>query len=218
MIEQTYHKDEPGLTMKNNKGFTIVELLVAMAISLIVMGSIYSVYQSQQRSYVVQEQVAVMQQNLRAGMTMLTRDIRMAGYDPTVSYSVGITLANADELEFARVNDAWDDTDTIEYRLSDNDLFRVINDADQLVAENIDALDFVYLDANRAVIADPNSFPETISSIQVTIVAKTGKGDPEYVNNDSYYNQQDLGTPIYTAPGDNRRRQILSREVKCRNL
>ena len=63
-----------------NKGFTIVELLIAMTISLVVMGAITYTFKSQQDSYVVQTQISSMQQNLRAAMYMLTRDIQMAGY------------------------------------------------------------------------------------------------------------------------------------------
>ena len=63
-----------------NKGFTIVELLVAMTISLVVMGAITYTFKSQQDSYIVQTQISSMQQNLRAAMYMLTQDIQMAGY------------------------------------------------------------------------------------------------------------------------------------------
>jgi len=63
-----------------NKGFTIVELLIAMTISLVVMGAITYTFKSQQNSYIVQTQISSMQQNLRAAMYMLTRDIQMAGY------------------------------------------------------------------------------------------------------------------------------------------
>jgi prepilin-type N-terminal cleavage/methylation domain-containing protein len=71
--------------MRNDheKGFTLVEFLVAIGISAIVLAAIYSVYYAQQKSYVVQEQVAEMQQNLRAAMYIMAREIRMAGYDPT---------------------------------------------------------------------------------------------------------------------------------------
>jgi type IV pilus assembly protein PilW len=63
-----------------NDGFTLLELLVAMTISLIVMGSITFTFSSQQNSYIVQQQVACMQQNLRGAMYILTRDVHMAGY------------------------------------------------------------------------------------------------------------------------------------------
>jgi len=64
----------------NNKGFTLVEILVAIAITVVVMGSIFYAFKSQQDSYVVQSQVTTMQQTLRGGMYMLTRDVQMAGY------------------------------------------------------------------------------------------------------------------------------------------
>lgn len=69
----------------SSPGFTLVELLVAMVISLVVMGAIYSTYASQQRSYIVQEQVGAMQQNLRVAMYIMVKDIRMAGYDPLIA-------------------------------------------------------------------------------------------------------------------------------------
>jgi type IV pilus assembly protein PilW len=217
--------------MRNNRGFTLVELMVAMAISLIVMGSIYSVYQTQQKSYILQEQVSAMQQNLRAGMTMLTRDIRMAGYNPIplgstnplVSATTGITVPTVNDIQFTRIDNTETNQDTIIYRLFDKDgdgdmdLVRDLNGGgDQMVAENIDALDFVYLDANGAVIADPAANLPTIRSIQVTMIARTGKADIGYVNNNSYSNQQ--GTPILPAQNDNNRRRVLTREIQCRNL
>ena len=52
--------------VQDRKGFTLLELLIAMALSIIIMAAIYSTYYSQQKSYLVQEQVAAMQQNLRA--------------------------------------------------------------------------------------------------------------------------------------------------------
>ncbi len=73
-----------GTNMKkekqNSQGFTLVELLVAMAIALVVLAAIFYTFKSQQDSYVVQSQVAVAQQNVRAAMHMISRDIQMAGY------------------------------------------------------------------------------------------------------------------------------------------
>ena len=44
--------------MKREKGFTLVELLVAMVIGLVVMSAIYSTYISQQRSSETMEEVS----------------------------------------------------------------------------------------------------------------------------------------------------------------
>ena len=69
----------------NPKGFTLVEMLIAMAASLVVMAGIYSAYQSHQRSHVTQQLVVDMQQNARAAMSLMKREIRMMGYDPAAT-------------------------------------------------------------------------------------------------------------------------------------
>ena len=74
---------------KNNQGFTLLELVIAMLISGIVLGAVYRTYRFQQKSYVVQDQVSVMQQNLRAAMYHMATDLRMAGYDPHGSAGAG---------------------------------------------------------------------------------------------------------------------------------
>ncbi len=66
-------------------GFTLIELMIAMAIGIIVMAAIYQVYRSQQKSYVTQQMVIEMQQNARSAMLLMEREIRMAGYKPAAS-------------------------------------------------------------------------------------------------------------------------------------
>jgi len=61
-------------------GLSLVELLVYMAIVGIVMGAIYTVFYRQQDSYLVQERVAILQQNLRGAMAMVASDLEMAGF------------------------------------------------------------------------------------------------------------------------------------------
>ena len=214
-------KDFEGKTKfisdKKNGGFTIIELLVASALSLVLMTGIYSVYRSQQKSYVVREQITSMQQNLRAGMVMITSDIRMAGYVyPSVILTGGVTPgiieANTNDLKFRLLKDkdnppASTDPETIRYSLNDKDgdgdtdlVKEVDGGVPQLVAENIDVLSFSYLDITGTVIADPPSNLGLIKSIQVTMQAKTGKKDQGYADNGGF------------------RTRTLSREIKCRNL
>lgn len=208
---------------KSIYGFTLVELMIAMVISAIVMAAIYSVYYTQQKSYLAQQQVAAMQQNLRAGMSIMTRDIRMAGFDPNGTYNAGMVTGDSNLISFTRESDSGV-SETIQYEIYDslgdgiNDLGRRLNGNLNPIAEHIDALDFIYLDGNGGILSSPLSGGDLalVRSVQVTMVARAGKGDPGFVNNEPYRNQQ--GTTVFTAPGDNIRRKVLSRQIKCRNM
>ena len=60
-------------------GFTLVELLVAMAMALMVLSIMFTMFRTSNRSYILQDRVAEMQQNLRVAMYTISRDVRMAG-------------------------------------------------------------------------------------------------------------------------------------------
>lgn len=85
----------------SGRGFTLVELLIAMAVSGILMTGVYSAFKTQQDSYLAQEQVAEVQQNMRASMDFITRDLRMAGFDPTESGNFSITDVRSRDLDNA---------------------------------------------------------------------------------------------------------------------
>ncbi len=220
-----------------NEGFTLVELLVATAIGLIVLSAVYSTYTTQQRSYILQEQIATMQQNLRAAMYFMVREIRMAGCDPTGDALAGITGAGPTSISFTRdirsTDDLTDhtadgDTDdtgeSITYQFVDSDGDGVndrITRNNQALAENIDALDFVYLNASDTELDDDGSGNVTTSipnivSVQVTVVARTGRGDQGYTNQQTFSNRQ--GRTILAAQNDNSHRKDLTSLIRCRNL
>jgi prepilin-type N-terminal cleavage/methylation domain-containing protein len=66
--------------MKKNSGLTLIELLIALVMSAIIIAALYQTFIGQQKTYTVQEQVVDMQQNLRAGLNKMVREIRMAGF------------------------------------------------------------------------------------------------------------------------------------------
>jgi hypothetical protein len=85
------------------------------------------------------------------------------------------------------------------------------------VAENIDAIDFVYLDGNGNPL-DPATVTNLplIRSVQISLVAKTGRIDKDFPGTPAYDNQQ--GTEILVAKSDNYRRRLLTTEIQCRNM
>jgi type IV pilus assembly protein PilW len=83
-------------------GFTLIELMVVMVITGIIVAAVFSAYTTQQKTYLAQEQIAEMQQNLRAAVDILSREIRAAGLDPTGDAGATITTALAGQISFTK--------------------------------------------------------------------------------------------------------------------
>jgi prepilin-type N-terminal cleavage/methylation domain-containing protein len=63
-------------------GFTLVELMVTLALASFLMAGIYKVYQAQLKAQVTQNAVRDTQEDLRSAFFFMERTIRMAGFDP----------------------------------------------------------------------------------------------------------------------------------------
>jgi type IV pilus assembly protein PilW len=213
-------------------GFTLVELLIAVAISGIVMGGIYSVYLSQQTSYTAQAQATAMEQNVRAAVYFMQRDISMAGCDPSGTAHAGILTAESHSIRLTEDlngnGDLSDSNEDISYylyipkdgiqKLGRRSPYEKNNNpvSPQPVAEGVDVLDFVYLDGARHVLPTPVSDPSKIRSVQVTLLVRSDRPDPHYLNTIVYRNQS--GDVIFGPGNDHFRRRLLTVEVRCRNL
>lgn len=73
-------------------GFTLIEVMTAMIILAIAMTAAYATFQFQHAAFTVQNRVAEAQQNLRAVLEIMGRDIRMAGYGIPAAVPVPIGL------------------------------------------------------------------------------------------------------------------------------
>lgn len=233
--------------MLNNRGLTLVELMVALAVAAVVLTSVSTAFVSQQRTATSQDQVAEMQQNIRAGLNIMERDIRMAGYDPRHSVGAGMITANATQLRFSLVADTdLDDNDndgttdevnelaTIDYSLydafadGDLDLGRQLLPAVvQPAVENIDAVEFFYTlaDGTQTLAPTPAQLAD-IRAVQVSILARAGRPDPDFTNTATYtpasgnaawdINGATAGTG--NPANDNFRRRLLITTIQCRNM
>lgn len=68
------------VTNRAVRGFSLIELLVAMTLGLFILGGVMSVFISSKQSYAQQDALGQMQENARFTLEMLTRDTRMAGF------------------------------------------------------------------------------------------------------------------------------------------
>ncbi|VAX33718.1 hypothetical protein MNBD_NITROSPIRAE03-242 [hydrothermal vent metagenome] len=77
-MKQQHHKRQSERTGQN--GYSLVELLVVIVISMIITGAIYSSYISQQRSFTAQDQVTELNSTSRISLKIIANDLREAGF------------------------------------------------------------------------------------------------------------------------------------------
>ncbi len=77
----------------NDRGFTLVELMIAMVVGMVVLGAVYALFTAQSKHLATQEQLAELHQNARVAMDIMVREISMAGYNQTTAPAT-ITAVN----------------------------------------------------------------------------------------------------------------------------
>jgi prepilin-type N-terminal cleavage/methylation domain-containing protein len=75
-----------------SRGFTLVEILVVLVIMGVVTGAVYTTFLSTQRQAYTQDEVVEVQQNLRAALDYLVKDIRMAQFMAPANNTALVTV------------------------------------------------------------------------------------------------------------------------------
>jgi len=141
--------------MGKNSGFSLVELLLAIFISAVMAAAIFNFFAVQNKSYSVQDQVTEIQQNIRAAIDLMVKEVRMAGYDPTENAGAGIVTADSDRIVFtmdlnANANcDDYNEYITYASYVSADGIKKLGRKGKKTehhapVAENVEALGFAY--------------------------------------------------------------------------
>lgn len=185
----------PLLNHKKSAGFTLMELLVAMAIGLVVIASVAGTFTVQTRQNSAEEQIAQLQQNVRGALDLMVSEIQMAGYKPAggtfngVQTSTSTTLRIKLDLNSSGVetDDATDDI-TYAFNNSTGILTRTLinSGSSATLADNLTAFTFTYSDANGA----STTTTTAVRKITINMTARTAKPDPSYTTNGGYRTYQ----------------------------
>jgi type IV pilus assembly protein PilW len=194
-------------TIRNRGGFTLTELMVAMGIAMVVLAAVTTTFMAQTRFYNAQEQVNQMEQNARGALDIITREVKMAGYNPAsgtvtgVTYSTSQLQIEADLDASGTVSTSDTDNERVIYAFdsANNQITRQVGSGSaEVLADNITAFSFSYYQADGVTAATMSS---TIRQVKIDITARTSKPDPNYTSNGGYRTYQVFNTitPINLA-------------------
>jgi len=94
------------ITLRDQSGFTIAELLVSSALSMMVLAGVYTVFRSQTHTVKVQERHMEAHEYALNAIDLMVREIRNAGYFPTgspcgnVGNTAGVVFASPTAIRF----------------------------------------------------------------------------------------------------------------------
>ena len=177
-----------------------------------------------------------MQQNIRAGVGIMIQELRMAGFDPYRSKTVGIETAESEKIVFTLMDDLDGDRDIekdeirkISFEIYDAygdgvmDIGRQVGDSantKRAISENIEALEFFYLDGDGEEIpwADIEVNPtkkDEIRSVRISVLARVGRPDQKFINYETYTSASGA---VWGPYNDHLRRRFQIVTVQLRNL
>ena len=185
-----------GPIYKNMAGFTLAEMMVAIAIGMVVIASVTGTFRAQTRQNKAEEEISQMHQNVRGALDMISRELMQAGYKKSGGSVTGVTYDTTQLLIQADLDESGTpDTSSgsLEYIVytrdaANNRITRKLGSSGtaEIVADNITQFDFQYKDANGASTTTSSS----IRKVTITITGRTAKPDPSYSSNSGYRTYQ----------------------------
>jgi prepilin-type N-terminal cleavage/methylation domain-containing protein len=185
----------------DNNGFSLAELIVALAIVTIAISAMVKLFSSLSNNYTVQNVAADVQQTGRTGLDYMAESIRLAGLDPFRKADAGIEEAISNKLRFtfdrcdvAIGNDGCgepngeikDKFEKVTFLYDDNE--KILKEClyegtgsyfcERLI-ENVAAFNFTYIISDGTTTTTPSD-PKDVRSvlIRMTIQKPAGRADP----------------------------------------
>src|SRR5262245_40364906 len=142
---------------RNARGFTLPELLVAIAVLALVLAAVTTIHQSVLQAYVIGSNKTEVQQNVRVALDRMGRTIRETRTALTLAALTSLTVV---------------DQDTglpVTYSLNANTLIRATNGADEILLARVQDLAFTYFDSSNIELAAPVGTPANVFRVQIAI-------------------------------------------------
>lgn len=185
-----------GAPGAHKAGFTLIEMMVTIAISMMVIAGVAGTFTAQTRQNKAEEEISQMHQNVRGALDLITHELMQAGYKAPGGSVTGVTY-NTTQLLIQADHDGDNTIDTgntsleyitYVYDATNKRITRKLGSSGtaEIVADNITQFDFAYKQADgTAATSSP-----TIRKVTITITGRTQHADPSYSTNSGYRTYQ----------------------------
>ena len=174
-------------------GFSMVELMIAISIVGIILIALSATFERSGRLYTTQNVSAALQEEVRAAVEIMAREIRMAGYDPFKTGEFEIKTADATHLMFTldlnedgvENNTGFPNCERLSFRYSNaNESLQIIcgestgaQDVQTLIGgvntdTRVTGMDLDYVDNQN----NSTNFVEDIRGVVITLTAQAPAG------------------------------------------
>jgi type IV pilus assembly protein PilW len=203
-----------------NKGYTLIELVVSLGLTTIVMLAIGTTYSVYSKMSLKQERLVDINQTIRYAVFLMERDFVMAGYDtnPDFAPDFGIITAQQNNFSFnamgmGTINYFFDDPDLD----GEGNLVRGVDGTNSIVAQNVQGLEFQYIleDGGTALQVNANDFMDVVG-VNISILIRS---DIEVKNHVDRLIYSSVSGNNWNSPYlDGFQRKLITTSVFCRNL
>jgi len=110
--------------LKDERGMTLIEVLIAALLTLIIGAAALGFYVTQHNSWLVQEDVSEMQQNIRVALDEISKNIRQAGFGVPSPHPTILVQENTLTIFYREVNSNYarayaEDIESIQFNQAD---------------------------------------------------------------------------------------------------
>jgi len=184
-----------GFSHKTPNGFTLIEMVVALALSLVTVSAVYSLYLKELRAQYIREDRLEMQQQARVVMDVISRELLMAGYDPRrvnddvdlnndflgITYDPDRLMIKADLNGNGLIADPNESISYV-FDFKTHTLRRNTGGGNQPFGENLESFLVEYFDEG----GNPTIDSARIQQVKITVTARTEDPDLQYLPNRGY--------------------------------
>ncbi len=165
--------------MKRQAGFSLIELIIVMAVSLIVLGAMSSAFTSHAKTTSMQVLTVDTVHRARTALASMTRDIRMAGYRTSSSAVTGIAQATATSIRIlVDINqDGTISGSDEDVTLSFDNGSKTINRNGNVMADQIESLALTYTLKDGSTSQAPTDLT-SIRKVTLTLIVRSSTIDP----------------------------------------